>query len=302
MLFLCSELSNFIHGQVINVTGGQFTGCTAESWPPQPRRSRARCSSRAVAAGGRRPHAWSPPSATRSPPGPRLRPQPRRAQAIDLGDDPAASASTGRSGKTRTWTIRNCGVFGERTDEIALRLDDCARRRRRDRDPGRDQRHRPGPPGRGGGGEPARHGPRGEGAGTWRSRSPTSCPGTTAIRRPTRDRPAQPRDPRDRPAARASRCSPSTTRSRTRTRPGTMKRGVDRRRRPPLGRGLPAARRARLPRRRRRERLYAALLGEGLARPRRWPRSRRPGAEPVVAGAVDRDHAPEKKSPAGEAR
>jgi 3-oxoacyl-[acyl-carrier protein] reductase len=24
--FLCSELSNFIHGQVINVTGGQFTG------------------------------------------------------------------------------------------------------------------------------------------------------------------------------------------------------------------------------------------------------------------------------------
>jgi 3-oxoacyl-[acyl-carrier protein] reductase len=26
VLFLCSELSNFIHGQVINVTGGQFTG------------------------------------------------------------------------------------------------------------------------------------------------------------------------------------------------------------------------------------------------------------------------------------
>jgi 3-oxoacyl-[acyl-carrier protein] reductase len=26
ILFLCSELSNFIHGQVINVTGGQFTG------------------------------------------------------------------------------------------------------------------------------------------------------------------------------------------------------------------------------------------------------------------------------------
>jgi len=26
VLFLCSELSNFVHGQVINVTGGQFTG------------------------------------------------------------------------------------------------------------------------------------------------------------------------------------------------------------------------------------------------------------------------------------
>jgi 3-oxoacyl-[acyl-carrier protein] reductase len=26
VVFLCSELSNFIHGQVINVTGGQFTG------------------------------------------------------------------------------------------------------------------------------------------------------------------------------------------------------------------------------------------------------------------------------------
>src|SRR6266516_6467374 len=26
ILFLCSQLSNFIHGQVINVTGGQFTG------------------------------------------------------------------------------------------------------------------------------------------------------------------------------------------------------------------------------------------------------------------------------------
>jgi 3-oxoacyl-[acyl-carrier protein] reductase len=26
VLFLCSEMSNFIHGQVINVTGGQFTG------------------------------------------------------------------------------------------------------------------------------------------------------------------------------------------------------------------------------------------------------------------------------------
>ena len=26
VLFLCSQLSNFVHGQVINVTGGQFTG------------------------------------------------------------------------------------------------------------------------------------------------------------------------------------------------------------------------------------------------------------------------------------
>jgi len=26
VLFLCCPLSNYIHGQVINVTGGQFTG------------------------------------------------------------------------------------------------------------------------------------------------------------------------------------------------------------------------------------------------------------------------------------
>jgi 3-oxoacyl-[acyl-carrier protein] reductase len=28
VLFLCSQLSNFVHGQIINVTGGQFTGMT----------------------------------------------------------------------------------------------------------------------------------------------------------------------------------------------------------------------------------------------------------------------------------
>jgi 3-oxoacyl-[acyl-carrier protein] reductase len=28
VLFLCSELSNFVHGQVLNVTGGQFSGMT----------------------------------------------------------------------------------------------------------------------------------------------------------------------------------------------------------------------------------------------------------------------------------
>jgi 3-oxoacyl-[acyl-carrier protein] reductase len=28
VLFLCSELSNYVHGQVLNVTGGQFTGMT----------------------------------------------------------------------------------------------------------------------------------------------------------------------------------------------------------------------------------------------------------------------------------
>ncbi len=26
VLFLCSPLANYVHGQVINVTGGQFTG------------------------------------------------------------------------------------------------------------------------------------------------------------------------------------------------------------------------------------------------------------------------------------
>src|SRR5262249_42935403 len=37
VMFLCSELSNFIHGQVINVTGGQFTGmysCASTACPP----------------------------------------------------------------------------------------------------------------------------------------------------------------------------------------------------------------------------------------------------------------------------
>jgi 3-oxoacyl-[acyl-carrier protein] reductase len=29
VLFLCSPLSNYIHGQIINVTGGQFTGMTS---------------------------------------------------------------------------------------------------------------------------------------------------------------------------------------------------------------------------------------------------------------------------------
>ena len=29
VLFLCSGLSNYVHGQVLNVTGGQFTGMTS---------------------------------------------------------------------------------------------------------------------------------------------------------------------------------------------------------------------------------------------------------------------------------
>ena len=28
VLFLCSDLANYVHGQVINVTGGLFTGMT----------------------------------------------------------------------------------------------------------------------------------------------------------------------------------------------------------------------------------------------------------------------------------
>jgi 3-oxoacyl-[acyl-carrier protein] reductase len=28
VLFLCSPLADFVHGQVLNVTGGQFTGMT----------------------------------------------------------------------------------------------------------------------------------------------------------------------------------------------------------------------------------------------------------------------------------
>jgi 3-oxoacyl-[acyl-carrier protein] reductase len=29
VLFLCSGLSNYVHGQILNVTGGQFTGMTS---------------------------------------------------------------------------------------------------------------------------------------------------------------------------------------------------------------------------------------------------------------------------------
>jgi 3-oxoacyl-[acyl-carrier protein] reductase len=28
VLFLCSDLANYVHGQVLNVTGGQFGGMT----------------------------------------------------------------------------------------------------------------------------------------------------------------------------------------------------------------------------------------------------------------------------------
>jgi 3-oxoacyl-[acyl-carrier protein] reductase len=29
VFFLCSPWSNFVHGQVLNITGGQFTGMTS---------------------------------------------------------------------------------------------------------------------------------------------------------------------------------------------------------------------------------------------------------------------------------
>ena len=48
-------------------------------------------------------------------------------------------------------SFRNCGVFGERTDEIAARLDEMREGRQVPDRAGRDQRHRPGQAGGGGG-------------------------------------------------------------------------------------------------------------------------------------------------------
>ena len=76
--------------------------------------------------------------------------------------------------------VRNHGVNGERTDQIAARLDARARGRRHAHRAGRHQRHRPGQADRARAREPAAHG-RGAGAPpACRSRSSTCCPGTTA--------------------------------------------------------------------------------------------------------------------------
>ena len=56
-------------------------------------------------------------------------------------------------------SFRNCGVYGQRTDEIAAPARCCAARRRRASSYRADQRHRAAAPGRArGGGEPARDG------------------------------------------------------------------------------------------------------------------------------------------------
>ena len=69
---------------------------------------------------------WSPPSATRSPRATRAttRTPPSGAQA-GFGDDPESQYEYWAQRKHPDLEFRNCGVFGERTDEIVQRLRSC---------------------------------------------------------------------------------------------------------------------------------------------------------------------------------
>ena len=75
-------------------------------------------------------------------------PDPAQRAAFGFGDDERSQyeywAESARPGLEFT----NCGVFGERTDEIAQRLDGCAEGADDPDRPGRHQRHRPGASGR----------------------------------------------------------------------------------------------------------------------------------------------------------
>ena len=53
-------------------------------------------------------------------------PDPAQRQALGFGDDPKSQYEYWAERAEPTLRFRNCGVFGERTDEIAKRLDDCA--------------------------------------------------------------------------------------------------------------------------------------------------------------------------------
>ena len=84
------------------------------------------------------------------------------------------------------------------------------------------------------------------------SRSASCCPGTTAAPRPSPDPAAERADPRDCARRGASRCSPFHETLEDPEPPRPDERGVDDRRRPSVGRGLPIARRERFRVRRRR--------------------------------------------------
>jgi lysophospholipase L1-like esterase len=54
-------------------------------------------------------------------------PDPSRRAALGFGDDPKSQYEYWAERADRGLRFRNCGVFGQRTDEIAVRLDDCVR-------------------------------------------------------------------------------------------------------------------------------------------------------------------------------
>jgi lysophospholipase L1-like esterase len=53
-------------------------------------------------------------------------PDPAQRQALGFGDDPSSQYEHWAQRADPELRFHNCGVFGERTDEIARRLDDCA--------------------------------------------------------------------------------------------------------------------------------------------------------------------------------
>jgi len=53
-------------------------------------------------------------------------PDPERRQALGFGDDERSQLGYWAALEDPQIAVRNCGVFGERTDEIAARLDECS--------------------------------------------------------------------------------------------------------------------------------------------------------------------------------
>jgi len=58
---------------------------------------------------------------------PAFDPDPKARAAIGFGDDEQSQYQYWAALSDDRLTFRNCGVFGERTDQIAARLDDCAK-------------------------------------------------------------------------------------------------------------------------------------------------------------------------------
>jgi lysophospholipase L1-like esterase len=54
-------------------------------------------------------------------------PHPEQRAALGFGDDPKSQYEYWAQRADPALRFRNCGIFGQRTDEIAVRLDDCAK-------------------------------------------------------------------------------------------------------------------------------------------------------------------------------